>query len=106
MLAHRDATEWQQGLEEVEGPDQLAPYLGGLMRHHQKAPELMRLWIELAAAAARPDHPVHTYFAERYEGGRTQFAEDLHHEAARSSTGDRRVAHPFVTCFIPISYKL
>ncbi|MET7651889.1 MULTISPECIES: hypothetical protein [unclassified Streptomyces] len=106
MLTHRDAAEWQQSLEEVEGPDQLAPYLGGLMRHHQKAPELMRLWIELAAAAARPDHPVHTYFAERHEGGRTHFAESPHDEAAHSSAGDRRVAHPFVTYFIPIRYKL
>ncbi|MFF3332999.1 TetR/AcrR family transcriptional regulator [Streptomyces sp. NPDC002888] len=84
VLAERDAEEWQQGLEEVDSPDQLAPYLGKLIRHHQKAPELMRLWIELAAAASRPDHPAHTYFAERYERGRTQFAEGLDDEAART----------------------
>lgn len=84
VLAERDAQEWQQGLEEVDGLDQLAPYLGELIRHHQKAPELMRLWIELAAAASRQDHPAHTYFVERYERGRAQFAEGLHAEAERS----------------------
>ncbi|MEU5103284.1 TetR/AcrR family transcriptional regulator [Streptomyces sp. NPDC021354] len=83
VLAERDSQEWQQGLAQVESPDQLAPYLGELIRHHQKAPELMRLWIELAAAASRPDHPAHAYFAERYERGRRQFAEGLHDEAAR-----------------------
>ncbi|MFH9548437.1 TetR/AcrR family transcriptional regulator [Streptomyces sp. NPDC017435] len=85
VLARRDAEEWRQGLEEVEGPHQLAPYLGGLMRHHQQAPELMRLWIELAAAASRPDHPAHTYFVERYERGRIQFADGLDDETARGS---------------------
>lgn len=84
VLAERDAKEWQQGLEEVDSPDQLAPYLGELMRHHQKAPELMRLWIELAAAASRPDHPAHAYFVERYERGRTQFAEGIQEKAERS----------------------
>ncbi len=44
----------------------------------------MRLWIELAAAASRPDHPAHSYFVERYERGRTQFAEGFPNQAARS----------------------
>ncbi|MPY49079.1 TetR/AcrR family transcriptional regulator [Streptomyces acidicola] len=77
VLARRDAEEWQQGVAEVDSPDQLAPYLGELIRHHQKAPELMRLWIELAAAASRSDHPAHAYFVERYERGRAQFADGL-----------------------------
>ncbi|MER5183765.1 TetR/AcrR family transcriptional regulator [Streptomyces sp. NPDC002896] len=84
VLAERDSVEWQQGVAQVDSPDQLAPYLGELIRHHQKAPELMRLWIELAAAASRSDHPAHTYFVERYERGRAQFAEGLHDEADRS----------------------
>ncbi|CAM5399779.1 TetR/AcrR family transcriptional regulator OS=Streptomyces alboniger OX=132473 GN=CP975_10750 PE=4 SV=1 [Streptomyces alboniger] len=83
VLAERDAEEWQQGLEQVDSPDQLGPYLAELIRHHQMAPELMRLWIELAAAASRPDHPAHAYFVERYERGRTQFAEGFHDEATR-----------------------
>ncbi|MFF4835989.1 TetR/AcrR family transcriptional regulator [Streptomyces sp. NPDC001315] len=83
VLAQRDSEEWQHGVAQVDSPDQLAPYLGELIRHHQETPELMRLWIELAAAASRADHPAHTYFVERYQRGRAQFAEGLHDEAAR-----------------------
>ncbi|WP_234383338.1 TetR family transcriptional regulator C-terminal domain-containing protein [Streptomyces dysideae] len=71
-----------------DSPDQLAPYLGELIRHHQNAPELMRLWIELAAAASRPDHPAHAYFVDRYERGRAQFADGFQDEAARSRLRD------------------
>ncbi|MGX1267894.1 TetR/AcrR family transcriptional regulator [Streptomyces phaeoluteigriseus] len=85
VLAERDAEDWRQGLEQVDSPDRLAPYLAELIRHHQKAPELMRLWIELAAAASRPGHPAHAYFAERYERGRAQFTEGLHGTAARGT---------------------
>ena len=84
VLAERDSEEWQQGVAQVDSPDQLAPYLGELIRHHQKTPELMRLWIELAAAASRPDHPAHTYFVERYERGRAQFAQGFQDKAAQS----------------------
>ncbi|MEU6548693.1 TetR family transcriptional regulator [Streptomyces sp. NPDC046915] len=83
VLAQRDADDWRQGLAQVDDLDQLAPYLAELIRHHQKAPELMRLWIELAAAASRPDHPAHTYFAARYDHARTQFAEGIQDKAAR-----------------------
>ena len=44
----------------------------------------MRLWLELAAAGSRPDHPAHTYFVERYERSRAQFVEGLPDEAARA----------------------
>ncbi|NEA98706.1 TetR/AcrR family transcriptional regulator [Streptomyces sp. SID13726] len=84
VLADRDAEEWRQGLAEVDHPARLGPYLGALLRHHQKAPELMRLWIELAAAASRPGHPAHSYFVERYERGRALFSEGLSAGAARS----------------------
>lgn len=83
VLADRDSEEWRQGVDEVDTPDRLGPYLAELIRHHQKAPELMRLWIELAAAASRPDHPAHTYFVERYERSRAQFADGFPDEAAR-----------------------
>ncbi|MEH0639525.1 TetR/AcrR family transcriptional regulator [Streptomyces bottropensis] len=83
VLAERDSEEWQHGVAQVGSLDQLAPYLCELVRHHQKSPELMRLWIELAAAASRTDHPAHSYFVERYERGRTQFAEGFLDEAAR-----------------------
>ncbi|WP_460061050.1 TetR/AcrR family transcriptional regulator [Streptomyces sp. YKOK-I1] len=84
VLAERDSEEWRQGLEQVGGPEQLGPYLAELVRHHQKAPELMRLWIELAAAASRPDHPAHAYFVERYERSRAQFTDGFPDEESRA----------------------
>lgn len=83
VLAERDTEEWQYGLSRVAGMDELAPHLGELLRHHQKSPELMRLWIELAAAASRPDHPAHAYFVQRYDMGRTHFARGMHEKADR-----------------------
>ncbi|WP_329344963.1 TetR/AcrR family transcriptional regulator [Streptomyces sp. NBC_01352] len=81
VLADRDSEEWQHGLAQVSEMDQLAPYLGDLLRQHQKSPELMRLWIELAAAASRPDHPAHDYFAERYDRVRTQLGAGMRERA-------------------------
>ncbi|MCX4641952.1 TetR/AcrR family transcriptional regulator [Streptomyces sp. NBC_01446] len=74
VLAERDEAEWQLGLAKVADMGELAPFIGELLRHHQKAPELMRLWIELAAAASRPEHPAHTYFVQRYGKSRENFA--------------------------------
>ncbi|MFD4511120.1 TetR/AcrR family transcriptional regulator [Streptomyces sp. NPDC058457] len=88
VLSDRDSEEWQRGLAEVDSLDRLGPYLGELMRHHQEAPELMRLWIELAAAASRPDHPAHTYFVERYERSRAQFADGFPDETTRGKLRD------------------
>ncbi|MEU1513798.1 helix-turn-helix domain-containing protein [Streptomyces sp. NPDC005811] len=85
VLAERDAEEWRQGLARVRGPEQLGPYLGELIRHHQQAPELMRLWMELAAAASRPDHPAHAHFVERYERSRAQFADGFPDEESRAA---------------------
>jgi AcrR family transcriptional regulator len=83
VLAERDSEERQYGMDQVESMDELATYLGGLLESHQRAPELMRLWIELAAAASRPDHPAHAYFPQRYEAVRTDFAEGMRGKADR-----------------------
>ncbi|MFF0085975.1 TetR/AcrR family transcriptional regulator [Streptomyces canus] len=83
VLAERDAEERRYAEAQVTDMDQLAPYLGDMLRHHQKAPELMRLWIELAAAASRPEHPAHGYFAQRYAWGRDQFARGMLRKAER-----------------------
>ncbi|GAQ60559.1 TetR/AcrR family transcriptional regulator [Streptomyces scabiei] len=99
VLAERDSVEWRQGLEKVAGPGQLAPYLGELIRHHQKAPELMRLWIELAAAASRPEHPAHAYFVERYARGRDQFSEGLQDENARGALREGITPHNAAVLF-------
>ncbi|MFC8519367.1 TetR/AcrR family transcriptional regulator [Streptomyces sp. NPDC057257] len=83
VLAERDIEERQYAASQVPDMDHLTPYLGDLLRHHQKAPELMRLWIELAAAASRPEHPAHRYFTHRYAWGRDQFARGMRGKAHR-----------------------
>jgi AcrR family transcriptional regulator len=77
VLAQRDTEEWEEGVARVDRPQAVLPHLTGLLRRHQQSPELMRLWSELAAAASRPDHPAHTYFVERYEQARLNFAEGM-----------------------------
>ncbi|WP_069762128.1 TetR/AcrR family transcriptional regulator [Streptomyces sp. LUP47B] len=88
VLAERDAEERQYAESQVPDMDHLAPYLGDLLRHHQKSPELMRLWIELAAAASRPEHPAHDYFAQRYAWGREQFARGMSGKAERGELNE------------------
>ena len=53
---------------------------GGLSRvlqNHQDSADFSRLWAELTASAARPDHPAHDFFAERYAQVRVNLAEHL-----------------------------
>lgn len=83
VLAERDTEEWQYARARVPDMDHLAPYLGELLSHHQKAPELMRLWIELAAAASRPEHPAHDYFVQRYARGNDRFAQGMREKAGK-----------------------
>lgn len=83
VLAQRDAQEQEQAERDVEGFDAFVVFLGKLLLHHQKAPELMRLWAELSVAASRPDHPAHQYFVERDERVRTLIAEPIHDLAAK-----------------------
>ena len=77
VLAERDTEERRYAESKVPDMDHLAPYLGDLLRHHQRAPELMRLWIELAVAASRPGHPAHGYFVHRYAWGNDQFTRGM-----------------------------
>lgn len=85
VLAQRDTEEWEEGVAEVDSLEALAPYLGNLLVRHQKTPELMRLWLELAAAASRPDHPAHGYFVDRYERSRTHVTLRLRELEAQGS---------------------
>lgn len=78
VLAQRDVEEHQQGQTEVDGLDSFASYLGDVLLRHQEAPELMRLWVELAVAATRPGHPAHAYFVDRYERVHALLAGPLH----------------------------
>lgn len=83
VLAERDTEEWRYAQSRVPDMEHLAPYLGDLLRYHQKAPELMRLWIELAAAASRPEHPAHDYFVWRYERVREDFTVGMRDKAEK-----------------------
>ncbi|GAA0269953.1 TetR/AcrR family transcriptional regulator [Actinomadura nitritigenes] len=74
VLAQRDSEEWERGSAEVPDVEAVGEYFGELLREHQRAPELMRLWAELTVAASRPDHPAHTYFVDRYERARARTA--------------------------------
>ncbi|KAB2379474.1 TetR/AcrR family transcriptional regulator [Actinomadura montaniterrae] len=74
VLAQRDAEEWERGSERVSEAKAAAPFFDGLLRDHQREPELMRLWAELAVAASRSDHPAHEYFVDRYERARARTA--------------------------------
>ncbi|MFF8022027.1 TetR/AcrR family transcriptional regulator [Streptomyces sp. NPDC007896] len=83
VLAERDTEERRYAESRVPDMDHLTPYLGDLLRHHQKSPELIRLWIELAVAASRPEHPAHGYFVHRYTWGSDQFARGMRGKAQR-----------------------
>ncbi|MCZ2816305.1 TetR/AcrR family transcriptional regulator [Modestobacter sp. VKM Ac-2984] len=80
LLQQRDAEEVAR--DRARRPaageeDALAPLLAELLTERQAAPELVRLWLEMTAAAARPAHPAHDYFAERYAGARSAMAAHL-----------------------------
>jgi AcrR family transcriptional regulator len=84
VLAQRDTEEWQEGEAEVDGrTESLGRYLVDVLLRHQKSPELMRLWLELAATSSRPDHPAHDYFVERYERSRVHLAHAAHEQSAQ-----------------------
>ena len=82
VLAQRDEQEHEAGLAEVTSLDDFAPYLTDLLLRHQQAPELMRLWLELAVAASRTGHPAHEYFLDRYENRLTLVTKHLRDLAA------------------------
>jgi len=77
VLADRDAEE-ERASHAPQLPAQpsaadFGDILTRLVREHQQAPELIRLWTELAAAASRPEHPAHSYFTDRF-----RLARELH----------------------------
>ncbi|MFE7842475.1 TetR family transcriptional regulator [Streptomyces sp. NPDC057474] len=67
-------------------------YFRNLVAYNMSKPGLVRLFATLAAEAADPEHPAHTWFVERYEEAREQvrtvLAEDLASlgEAEREAT--------------------
>ncbi|MHC5257658.1 TetR/AcrR family transcriptional regulator [Streptomyces sp. UC4497] len=78
VLAQRDHQEWTNATAEVQEPADLARHFSKSLLRHQQDPELMRLWLELAAAASRPGHPAHSYFVGRQTAALTRLVEGLH----------------------------
>ncbi|MEU3619522.1 TetR/AcrR family transcriptional regulator [Streptomyces sp. NPDC006872] len=94
VLAKRDDEEWELAFAGGDdgggsgGPDSPVRYLAEILRGHQKTPELMRLWAELAAAASRPDHPAHAYFVDRHERVRVYTTQAMRERAAQGELRD------------------
>lgn len=91
VLQQRDAEEAERSQVEVPDPagdpGSVTTFLGTLLCEHQQAPELMRLWAELAVASSRPEHPAHAHFVDRYERARSWMAE---HFRSLAASGDVR----------------
>ncbi|MEV0642406.1 TetR/AcrR family transcriptional regulator [Streptomyces sp. NPDC050619] len=83
VLAQRDDEEWERGFTEADDPASPHRYVADMLLQHQQAPELMRLWAELAAAASRPDHPAHTYFVDRNERVRSYTVQAMREREAQ-----------------------
>ncbi|MFK0156552.1 TetR/AcrR family transcriptional regulator [Streptomyces sp. NPDC090499] len=83
VLAQRDDEEWETGFAGGDAHDSPKEYLAETLLAHQKAPELMRLWAELSAAASRADHPAHAYFAGRSERVHTYTVEVMKQREAQ-----------------------
>lgn len=88
LLQQRDAEESEHARHTDTGnADGPAPLLAELLTERQAAPELIRLWLEMTAAAARPRHPAHDYFAARYAEARGAMAA---HVQSRLAAGTAR----------------
>lgn len=77
LLQQRDAEEVERDrVQRAASGDEstLAPLLADLLTERQGSPELVRLWLEVTAAAARPAHPAHDYFVDRYARARGAMA--------------------------------
>ncbi|MEU0405803.1 helix-turn-helix domain-containing protein [Streptomyces sp. NPDC006197] len=52
-----------------------------IVTHNASTPGLVKLFVDVAAAAAETDHPAHAFFEERYADGRRGLAEQLDRHA-------------------------
>ena len=66
VLTARDAAG-----AEMFGADLDADHLRALVRYNTTTPGLVRLFVDVVAAASRPDHPAHDEFRDRYRALRT-----------------------------------
>ncbi|MBD0671280.1 TetR/AcrR family transcriptional regulator [Streptomyces sp. CBMA156] len=74
VLAARDeaAAERYGALEERSAEENLS-----ILAANASTPGLVKLFVDLAAAAAEPEHPAHDYFGDRYDRHRRQLAAQL-----------------------------
>ncbi|MFJ6617699.1 TetR family transcriptional regulator [Kitasatospora sp. NPDC091335] len=74
VLAARDeaAAERYGALEERSAEENLS-----ILAANASTPGLVKLFVDLAAAAAEPEHPAHDYFGDRYDRHRRQLAVQL-----------------------------
>ncbi|MFF7453404.1 TetR family transcriptional regulator [Kitasatospora sp. NPDC008115] len=82
VLAARDAAAEERfgAFEDRSADDSLR-----VLAANASTPGLVKLFVDLAAAAAEPDHPAHDYFGERYDRYRGRLAEQLIERAAAES---------------------
>ena len=94
VLQERDREEERSaarpGRPESDPADR-SPFLALVLEEHRRAPEITRLWAELAAAAARPGHPARELLAERYARARELVAAQLRRRAADGALRDDAV---------------
>ncbi|MFE6867895.1 TetR family transcriptional regulator C-terminal domain-containing protein [Kitasatospora sp. NPDC057692] len=64
------------------------PPHSAVLRHNASTPGLVKLFVDLAAAAAEPDHPAHDFFEQRYERLRIRLAERIEHGVADPAAVD------------------
>ncbi|MFB7476533.1 TetR/AcrR family transcriptional regulator [Kitasatospora sp. NPDC056184] len=85
VLEARDAAA-----EERFGPaaGNTEPPHSAVLRHNASTPGLVKLFVDLAAAAAEPDHPAHDFFEQRYERLRARLAERIEHGVADPAAVD------------------
>ncbi|MFF7455382.1 TetR/AcrR family transcriptional regulator [Kitasatospora sp. NPDC008115] len=79
VLEARDAVA-----EERFGPEPGTTELlsSAVLRHNASTPGLVKLFVDLVAAAAEPDHPAHDFFEQRYERFRGRLAERIERSVA------------------------
>ncbi|MFE5857919.1 TetR/AcrR family transcriptional regulator [Streptomyces sp. NPDC056500] len=71
VLEARDASVEATTRATVDGP---ASGLEGVLTQNAATPGLVKLFVDVAAAAAEPDHPAHEFFTDRYERYRSDIA--------------------------------
>jgi len=93
VLAARDAAG-----AEMFGDVLDAEHLRALVRYNTTTPGLVRLFVDVVAAASRPDHPAHEVFRERYRTiraiGEASFERQLDGSAARADDAAPDAADP------------